>query len=83
MVLRERREYKERAEKAEAELDRLTAAQPDASPGAPSLTYEQAYAEIRDTLADSMLNTAQKKAFVISILEGKLANPPKFGGYNG
>lgn len=62
---------------------RFEAAQPDASPGAPSLTHEQAYAEIRDTLADSMLNTAQKKAFVISILEGKLANPPKFGGYNG
>lgn len=38
---------------------------------------EQAWLEIRDAMADNMLNQAQKKAFVISILKGQLANPPK------
>jgi hypothetical protein len=37
---------------------------------------EQAWAEIRDTFADSMLNQSQKETFVKSILSGVLANPP-------
>lgn len=56
---------------------------PPPTPKPASLTHEQAWAEIRDTMADSMLNQDQKRAFVISILQGRLANPPKFGGYNG
>lgn len=36
----------------------------------------QSWAEIRDTLSDNMLNTSQKRVFVISILRGQLANPP-------
>ena len=36
---------------------------------------EQAYIEIRDTFADKLLNTEQKKNFVIAILKGQLANP--------
>lgn len=46
-------------------------------------TEDQAFAEIRDVFADTMLNMAQRKTFVISILRGQLANPPNFGGYNG
>lgn len=36
----------------------------------------QAWLEIRDTMADKLLNMAQKEAFVKSILQGQLANPP-------
>lgn len=44
---------------------------------------EQAWREISDTMSDKMLNPTQKKQFVIAILKGQLANPPKLGGYNG
>ena len=38
---------------------------------------DQAWAEIRDTMADKLLNVEQKKTFVISILKGQLAHPPE------
>lgn len=41
----------------------------------PTPSLEQSWAGIRDTMADSLLNEEQKKAFVISILRGRLANP--------
>ena len=44
---------------------------------------EQAWNEIQGVMMDDMLNLTQKRAFVISILKGQLANPPKLGGYNG
>lgn len=44
--------------------------------GDPQPGLEHAWAEIRDTMADTILNQDQKKAFVISILKGQLANPP-------
>lgn len=36
---------------------------------------DQAWAEIRDTMADNLLNLAQKEIFVKSILSGSLAHP--------
>lgn len=55
-----------------------------ATPAEPTKGFlDQAWREISDTMADKMLNPTQKKAFVIAILKGQLANPPKYGGYNG
>jgi len=42
---------------------------------------EQAWNEVQGTMMDTMLNTAQRKAFVFSILNGTLANPPQYSGY--
>lgn len=42
-------------------------------------TADQAWAEIRDTMADTILNMKQKEAFVRSVLSGILANPPAAG----
>lgn len=40
-----------------------------------ALALDQAWAEIRDTMGDTLLNAQQKEAFVRSILAGVLANP--------
>jgi hypothetical protein len=47
------------------------------------VTIEQAWNEISGAMGDTILNPTQKRAFVIAILKGQLANPPKMGGYNG
>lgn len=54
-----------------AAQDPMTAQAP--TQGAPDL--DQAWAEIRDTMADTLLNDKQKEVFVRSILAGVLANP--------
>lgn len=37
---------------------------------------EQAWKEVQGVMLDNMLNAAQKKVFVMAILQGQLANPP-------
>lgn len=47
-----------------------------------SAWLEQAWREVQGVMLDNMLNTSQRRTFILSILNGQLANPPKYTGYN-